>query len=437
MKNDSFVETQCTASQKNWSLSFLRRVLSRLRIIHCYTLLPITFYLILITFYLFPNTATAQIFTLDSAYARLEKHPAVLAADHQIEASEAMTGTAFQAGQTQLFVSGEEIRKENGVFTLLGIGQQNLDLLNTGRRRHYLEMQVLSSRAQRELIMLEARRACGIAYVRSIIFQKQDSILQHQDSLLRDLREKEAIKLQQGAGSRLSLLALDQRLSRLAQERMKVEAKVKVEKTELQYWIGNIENKSLQLQNDVEDKLFVEGLLGGQPGHPAEVNAEANASVAFSNVSQQKILRTPTFNFQGGYQQVDRLGGHYAFQVGIQSNLLGKAPSAQKQAAEASFEAAKSQLEQVMSLLQKEVINAFISLKQAFSSLESMEKETLPLARELASEAAFAYRQGAIDYLSFFQHLDALRETEMEWAQRLLELHEANIEYDYWSYTVK
>jgi cobalt-zinc-cadmium resistance protein CzcA len=389
-----------------------------------------------LTFYLSPNLILAQ-FTLDSAYARLESHPAITSADYQVKSAEAMTGTAFKAGQTQLFVSGEELRRGQGVFTLLGVGQQNLDLLNTGRRRRYLEAQVLSVQAQRELKLLEGRRACGLAYVRSIIYQKQDSILNRQDSLLRDFREKEAIKLQQGAGSRLSLLALDQRLSRLAQARTKVEAKSNIEKTELQFWIGDFANKSLQLQNDVADKLMVGGLLGVLPGHPAQVGAEANSAMAARNISQQKNLRVPTFNVQGGYQQVDRLGGHYAFQVGIQSNLLGKAPSARKQAAEASFEAAKNQLEQVSMLLQKENINAYTSLKQAFSNLQSMEKETLPLARELAAEAAFAYGQGAIDYLSFFQHLDALRETELEWTQHLLDMHEAKVEYDYWSYTVK
>ena len=42
---------------------------------------------------------------------------------------------AYELGNTQVFTGGEEIADGQGIYTLVGVGQQNIDLLGISAKR--------------------------------------------------------------------------------------------------------------------------------------------------------------------------------------------------------------------------------------------------------------------------------------------------------------
>src|SRR3546814_1477151 len=85
---------------------------------------------------------------LDTARAN---YPAIRAAQLNIEQQQALEKTAWQLGSTQVFTGKEEVGNGNpGVQTVVGIQQQNIDLLGGFSRSKWRNELIWLSEANRQ-----------------------------------------------------------------------------------------------------------------------------------------------------------------------------------------------------------------------------------------------------------------------------------------------
>src|SRR3546814_7513781 len=86
---------------------------------------------------------------LDTARAN---YPAIRAAQLNIEQQQALEKTAWQLGSTQVFTGKEEVGNGNpGVQTVVGIQQQNIDLLGGFSRSKWRNELIRLSEANRHI----------------------------------------------------------------------------------------------------------------------------------------------------------------------------------------------------------------------------------------------------------------------------------------------
>lgn len=72
---------------------------------------------------------------LDSAVTMArQSYPSLQTGKLEIQRQNVLKASAYDLGSTQLFTGGEEIASGQGIYTLIGIGQQNIDLLSIGAK---------------------------------------------------------------------------------------------------------------------------------------------------------------------------------------------------------------------------------------------------------------------------------------------------------------
>ncbi|GAK76446.1 cobalt-zinc-cadmium resistance protein CzcA [Nonlabens ulvanivorans] len=75
---------------------------------------------------------------LDSAVTMArQSYPSLQTGKLEIQRQNVLKASAYDLGSTQLFTGGEEIASGQGIYTLIGIGQQNIDLLSIGAKSDY------------------------------------------------------------------------------------------------------------------------------------------------------------------------------------------------------------------------------------------------------------------------------------------------------------
>src|SRR5690606_29401374 len=115
-----------------------------------------------------------------------------------------------------------------------------------------------------------------------------------------------------------------------------------------------------------------------------------------------------------GRQEVAGVSGYYQYQVGISVPLFFMPQQGRAQSAAIQQEIAAQEYMQARLELQTNYQSQLQQYQKWLASWRFYEEEALPLAREQRQGTILAYKEGAIDYVTFIQNLKEAVQIEVK-----------------------
>jgi len=348
----------------------------------------------------------------------IQNFPQLKAAQLEIESEEVLRKTAYDFGNTQIFTGKEEVGNgSDGIYTQIGVQQQGIDVFGIAPRLKLQKERVALAENALELNTLEVEREVSRAWTSVYTSKKRYQVYKKMDSIFEDIERAARIRYETEATSKLEYLATSNQGN---------EVKIQLEQAYRNYL------KSLQRLNlwfvsdtiyDVPD-LPVETLdeplnflVESLENHPLLQVSEQRIDVAKAVTRERKSEFLPKFQGQYGRQEIAGQSGFFQYQIGIQIPLffgpeLGRTQEAQvnRQIAEQNFYQDKIELETAYKNMRED----YIKWRNSWNYYRD---EALPLAKEQQDGSVLAFKEGAIDYVTFLQNIrDAIRIEVNAWS---------------------
>jgi len=367
----------------------------------------------------YPQQDTLQTISLEKAREKAIKNfPQLKAAQLEIESEEVLRKTAYDFGNTQIFIGKEEVGNgSDGIYTQIGVQQQGIDVFGIAPRLKLQKERMALAENALELNILEVEREVSRAWTSVYTSKKRYQVYKKMDSIFEDIERAARIRYETEATSKLEYLATSNQGN---------EVKIQLEQAYRNYL------KSLQRLNlwfvsdtiyDVQD-LPAEALdeplnflTESLKTHPALEVSEQRVNVAKALTRERKSEFLPKFQGQYARQEINGQSGFFQYQIGIQIPLffgpeLGRTQEAKvnRKIAEQNFYQDKLELETAYKNMREE----FIKWRNSWNYYKD---EALPLAKEQQEGSVLAFKEGAIDYVTFLQNIrDAIRIEVNAWS---------------------
>ena len=358
------------------------------------------------------NPHTLQTISLEDAQQRVvEYFPQVRAKRLQIESEEALKKTAWDFGNTQIFTGAEEISNNtDGVYTRIGVQQQNIDVFGIAPRLRLQKERVALAESALDLSLTELKREVKLAWGQVYTAKNTYQVYNRLDSLFTDIERAADVRLEVEETSKLAYLATKNQAN---------EVRIQKEQAYRDY-LGALQRLNLWL---VSDTLYtvpdvpseqLTGILNydldSLSTHPLLNVYQQQIKVADARIKERRSEFLPKLQGQYGWQEVGGQTGFYTYQIGIQIPLFFGPELGRTQEAKIQREIATENLRQNQLQLNAE----YQSMREEYlkwrNSWIYYRDQALPLAREQRQGSITAYREGAIDYVSFLQNIrDAIR----------------------------
>lgn len=350
--------------------------------------------------------------TLEQARKRaVESYPKIQSARLEIESQQALKKTAWDFGNTQVFTGKEEVGNgSDGVYTQIGIQQQNIDIFGIAPRLKLQKERVDLAESALNLSVIELEREVSQAWARVYATKNNYQVYEQLDSVFTDIERAAKIRLETEATSKLEYLATTNQANQVQIQKEQAYRDYLSALQRLNLWFANdtlftVPNiPATQLDkplNYVADSLS---------SHPLLNLSKQRVDVADATIKERRSQFLPQLQGQYGRQQIAGQSGFYQYQVGIKIPLffgpeLGRTQSAKIQRDIASQNFRQNQLE--LNAAYQEIKEQYLKWLYSWNYYRD---KALPLAQEQRTGAILAYREGAIDYVTFLQNIrDAIR----------------------------
>lgn len=348
----------------------------------------------------------------------IQNFPQLKAAQLEIESEEVLRKTAYDFGNTQIFTGKEEVGNgSDGVYTQIGVQQQGIDIFGIAPRLKLQKERVALAESALELSTIEIEREVSRAWASVYTTKRTFQVYRKMDSIFEDIERAARIRYETEATSKLEYLATSNQAN---------EVKIQLEQSYRDY-LKSIQRLNLWFVSDtiydVPD-LPVETLdeplnflVESLENHPLLQVSEQRIDVAKAVTRERKSEFLPKFQGQYGRQEIAGQSGFFQYQIGIQIPLffgpeLGRTQEAQvnRQIAEQNFYQDKIELETAYKNMRED----YIKWRNSWNYYRD---EALPLAKEQQDGSVLAFKEGAIDYVTFLQNIrDAIRIEVNAWS---------------------
>jgi cobalt-zinc-cadmium resistance protein CzcA len=350
--------------------------------------------------------------TLEQARKRaIKSYPKIQSARLEIESQQALKKTAWDFGNTQVFTGKEEVGNgSDGVYTQFGIQQQQIDIFGIAPKLKLQKEQVALAKSALDLSMIELEKEVSQAWAMVYASKNNFQIYVQLDSIFTDIERAAKIRLETEATSKLEYLATSNQANQVQIQKEQAYRDYLSALQRLNLWFAN---DTLFTVPDIpatqlDDPLnyVVDSLMS----HPLLNVSTQQVKVADATIKERRSQFLPKLQGQYGRQQIAGQSGFYQYQVGIRIPLFFGPELGQTQAAKIQRDIAGQNLRQN----QLELKAAYQGMKEQYlkwlNSWNYYRDEALPLAQEQRKGAVTAYREGAIDYVTFLQNIrDAIR----------------------------
>ncbi|MDN3670696.1 CusA/CzcA family heavy metal efflux RND transporter [Echinicola jeungdonensis] len=353
--------------------------------------------------------------TLEQAISKaVDRYPLIKSKKLEIEKQEALKKTAWELGRTQVFTSGEEISEGQGVYTTIGVQQQQIDVLGIGAKTKAQNQRVALAEAALDLSERELIREVSMAFSKVYVKHKQLLWWQKMDTLFQEFSKAAKLRYETEATSKLEWLASRNQVQKVTikLEQAKRDYQMVLQRFNL-WW----ENDTVFTANaqDLRTLIQLESQYQGQLNrHPLLQFAKRKMDLAQSEVKVANKDFLPTISAQYGIQEIGGQSGFSSFQLGLNIPLAFGPQQGRLQAAKVN----ERQTQEDFKLSQLKFRTTVQNLQEQFqkwkSSWEFFQKDALPLAREQENGAVTAYKSGAIDYVTFIQLIRDAMEVELD-----------------------
>ena len=356
--------------------------------------------------------------TINEAISRAKnKFPLLKAAQLEINNQEALKKTAWDIGNTELSTGAEELgnNTENGIYNIISV-KQEYDVLSIGAKSKVQAKQVALSQTALKLTELEIEREVSIAWGQVYSAKGRYRLYLQLDSVFKDFERAAKLRYETQATSRLEYLSASNQARQITIQKEKSRLDYQIALQKFNLWlvsdtIFTVDDKSINETRDLQ-LLFPDSINQ----HPELQFYEQRVQLADAKIKLAKSGYLPKFTAEYGSQKIGSQTGFYKYQFGLSIPLVFVSQSGKSKSAKIESSIARENLYQK----RLEINTAFKSLYEEYqkwlTTSEYYRDMALPVAKEQKQGAITAYREGAIDYVTFLQNIkDAMQ-----------------IEFDYW-----
>ncbi|MEQ8624456.1 MAG: CusA/CzcA family heavy metal efflux RND transporter [Vicingaceae bacterium] len=343
----------------------------------------------------------------------LEEYPSVKAKQLEIQNQQVLKKSTWDMGKTTLYTAGEEIGKNtDGVRTIVGVQQQNIDLLGMASKTKLQKEKITLTEKFLDLneiqLSLEVKKSYGQLFVKKQLLDLYNTL----DSNFQEFERAAKIRYETEATSKLAYLSASNQAKQIGNKKQQAFYDYQIAVQNLNRWFisdtlytvdpkPSIAFEELALENDLTQ-------------HPILSIENQKMRLAEQSIKTAKANYYPTFNVQYGVQEVAGESGFYQYQAGINIPLFFNNEKAQVQSAKLNRNIAEQNLQQANLELKSQYLNALANYQKLRASWNYFETEALELAKKQRKAAAIAYKEGAIDYIAFLQNVKDAMQIEQE-----------------------
>lgn len=342
-----------------------------------------------------------------------ENYPLLKTKQLEIQRQTALKGTAYDFGNTQVFTGGEEISDGQGIYTLVGLGQQNINLFGIGAKKRLQKQRIALTETALDLSELQVEQEVKKAWSQAYQQRQKFELYRELDSIYSQFEKAIALNYEVEAISRLEYSSATNQALQISNKLQQAESDYHIALQKLNLWlVSNIfytVPKSLD-----ESEVAVLGIPATVENHPELKLSQRQIDEAEANYDAARSDLLPKFNLQGGLQRVNGNSGFYSYQAGISIPLFSGTERSQAKAAKIDSEIARTNADYTQRQLQSEFQQAVQSYQKWEASWQFYRDKALPLAEEQRKGALLAYKEGAVDYAVFTQIIRDAINTEMD-----------------------
>ncbi|MEH6679499.1 MAG: CusA/CzcA family heavy metal efflux RND transporter [Sediminicola sp.] len=359
-------------------------------------------------------TDSLPMVSLEQAVTISKEHYPLLKADRlKIEKQTALKTNAYDFGNTQVFTGGEEINGDQGIYTTIGVGQQNIDLFGIGPKKRLQQQRVQLAEANLDLSELQVEQEVKKAWAETFLAKRKLVLYKELDSIYGKFLTAIELNLEVEAISRLEFTSAKNQALQIGNELIKAESDYSISLQQLNLWLAS---KTIYTVPDElhEPKLTVletDFQIRQHPEFRLSENKIAESEADF-NAANADLL--PKFSIQGGLQQINGNSGFQSYQAGVSVPLFSGPERGRRKAAKLEMEIALTNADFKRQQLLSEYGQALQAYQKWLTSWRFYHGKALPLAKEQRTGALYAYTEGAVDYAAFTQMIGDAIKTEMD-----------------------
>ncbi len=347
-----------------------------------------------------PVTLKEAIEKTKSAYPEIRK------AHLEIENQEALKKTAWDLGDTRIFTGGEEIGGSNqGVYTFVGIQQQDIDLFGIAPKLGLQKERVALAEAALQLTEIELEYEVKKSYGNLYAAKKKYDLYLELGSVFEKSERAARLRYETEDTSKLEYLKLLNKSRKVTLDKEQALSDYRIALNKFNLWIAD---DSLYTVTDNENTEWSKPLPldnGSILDHPRMEIAKQKVEVKAGEVKTAKKELLPRLNLLYGTQQVNGQTGFHQFQIGISMPLIFIKNQGQVESAKIKKQIAEQNLRHEQLKLKTAYQNALEEYMKWEKSWEFYKDEALPLANEQKKAAKISYKEGAIDYEIFSENI--------------------------------
>ncbi|QDH80323.1 CusA/CzcA family heavy metal efflux RND transporter [Echinicola soli] len=382
------------------------------------------------------NPQISQPITLDEAIARAnERYPMIQNAQLEIDKQTVLKKKAWDIGNTQLYTGGEEIKDDLGVYTTIGIQQQQIDVFGIPAKTKYQQKKIGLAEASLDLSEAELTKEVSLAFAQAYSAKQRYMLLEKMDSLYANFERAARIRYETEATSKLEWLSAQNKTKQITIQKEQGYRDFQISLKRLNLWLVSDTLFTIQV-NDRKQLLTLSQESSIMENHPQILMARQQQELAKQGVRTARAGFLPKLYAQYGIQEVQGVTGYTTFQLGISIPLAFHQNQADVRAAKLEARQANSNLDQTkmeFNVAHQTAWEKYLKWKNAFSYYES---EALPLAEEQERGALLAYQQGAIDYVAFLQNINDALSIEQNAQETLKSYLISKIELEYFNRSI-
>lgn len=366
----------------------------------------------------------------------LQNHPLTQAADYQRQSAEKAIGAISLFGNTEFYYFFDEVNlaRNDEPITVWGV-QQSIQFPITYLRERDIQKQSLSrATIQQERQRLQVQKQVAESWLDAVYFNNRIKVLTSIEELYTSFSRAERLRNEAGESNRLGWLRAQSQLAEISAEKQSLlqSEELALERLRIASAMDNLE---AIVTTELTALLIEEnGLTGSLVEELAENTVQRfKAEQAFAKSKWWPNLNVELF--QGTNQapnaelyQGIRLGAQIPLQLSSRNNEISQSKLALKAAeSEAlwSHQRAKVVYEQLNTERQR-----LLALLQTFDNeISRLNNEALKIAQQ-------AYEAGEIAYLEYAQTVEAVRNSELQYLDRLLQYNRVIIQLRYFDFNL-
>lgn len=389
--------------------------------------------------FLTPNSASAQdgqmsqVLTLQEAIALAkENYPSLKESQAFIEREQAMKGTSFDLGNTQVFTGKEEFGNDlPGVQTTIGVQQGNIDLLSGFSKSKFYKERVKLGETFYAVNEQQLIRNVMQAYDRINYNKAQLRFAEQLDIVYANFRTAAELRYDTGETGKLEFIAASSEYQQIQVLRQQAYDDIEIAKRALKQYLG-IDQEIETVGQLYEPMDFLANLdSASAANNPLLQYAMQNAEVSKANIGVEKAQFLPKFNFTYGRQIVDDVSGFNTYQAGISIPLWFFPQKSRVKAAKADALVAENQYLEQKAMTESRVSQLIKSLEKTQKTLNYYQEGALLLAEEQITTAELASKEGEIDYVNYITILNSAIRIKQNHIQFINQYNQQFIELQY------